>query len=197
MVIDDTKMRMARPRIDHFLVKFTRQAQTLLVGFLITGGIRGSGIILFGTVCGTHQMEYGIVTLTQTLGIRSGHLGYLLPLFGFDIGRDVQSTSVADDQHGFRTDLCQRHELILESQLRLKDGALTLIIELAVRRQIVPAANAEKRRNLRDGEYLISHPGEILDNLYQCGSLACTWSACQDYLLDLRHRPRCSIRQEP
>ena len=67
MVIDDTKMRMARPRIDHFLVKFTRQAQTLLVGFLITGGVRSSGIILFGTVGGTHQMEYGIVTLTQTL----------------------------------------------------------------------------------------------------------------------------------
>ena len=50
VVIDDTQMRMARPGLDYFLIKFTGDTQTFFIGLFVTSGIGGGGIILLCTV---------------------------------------------------------------------------------------------------------------------------------------------------
>ena len=178
---------MTGPGLDHLLVQFPGQTQSFLVGILITDGVRGRRIILFRTVGGTHQMEHRVIAFTQTVGVRPAHRRDLLPLLGLHIGRDIHRPSVTDHQHRFRTNLGQPLERVFQRQLCLKDGPFSLVIEVTVRCQVVPAALAIQRRHLRHHEHLVSHSGEILINLHQCRRLTGTWSSRQNNLLDFRH----------
>ena len=132
-------------------------------------------------------MEHGIIAPTKGIGIRTRHSRNLFPLLRFDVGRDVECTSVADDEHGLGAYLGQTHELILQRQLRLQDGPFATIVERTVGRQVVPARRTIERRNLWDGEYLIPHPREIFDDLHQCCGLTSTGTTGQYDLLDFRH----------
>ena len=187
VIVDDTQMGMTRPSLDYLLIQFAGYTQSLLVGLLVTGGVGGGSIILLGTIGGTHQVQHGIVTLSQSLGVCSCHVGNLLPLFGFDIGRYIHRTSIAYHQHGIFADLGQLHKLVFERQLGFQNGTLALIVQLAVRRKVVPACGAIDSGHFGHIKHLKTITREILGNLYQRGSLTSTRTSCQNNFLNIWH----------
>ena len=132
-------------------------------------------------------MQYGIIAFHQGVGSGTRHSGDLLPLLRLDIGRDVHRTAVADDKHRLRADLGKTHKLVFECQLRLQDSPLSLIIQVAVRRQVVPAGGTIDGRYLRHVEHLVAESREVFSDLHQCRSLTGTRSSRQYDLLDIRH----------
>ena len=154
VVVDDAQMGVTGPGPVDLLVQVASQLQTLLVGLLIAGGIGGGGIILFGTVGSTHQMQHGIIAVLQLVGRRATLLAQLYPHLRRDIGRDVQRAAVADHKGGLGATLCQSHKAVLQRQLRLQNGQLAFVVELLVGCQVAPAALTVHRGNFGHGKHL-------------------------------------------
>ena len=180
-------MGMARPRLDDLLVELTGDAQTFFVGLFIAGGVGSGGVILLGTVGSTHQMEHGIVTLQQFVGVGACHRRNLLPLLGLDIGRDIHRAAVANDEHGLGAYLGQMTELILKGQLGLQDGALALIVQVSVGCKIVPACGAVDCGHLGHVKHLVTESGEIFRDFHQSSGFTGTRATGEDDFLNVRH----------
>ena len=110
MVVDDTQMRMTRPRFIHLLIQIARNAQTFLVSLLVARTVGGSGVILLSTVSSTHQMQYGIVTLAQLVRVGATLLTQFFPHLRGYICRYVHRTAIAHNECRLGTRLCQSHK---------------------------------------------------------------------------------------
>ena len=185
VVIDDAQVRMSLPGAVHPLVQVARQPQSFLVGLLVARGVGGRGIVLLGTVGRRNQVQHGIVAPSQGIAIGATLLAQLVPHLWFYIGRDVHRATVADDECRLRARLGQPHERVLQGQLRLEDGQFALVVQVVVRRQVAPPAQAVECRHFGHGKHLEAQVREMLDNAHQCCCLAGAGAARQYDSLDV------------
>ena len=159
-------MGMARPCLVDLLVQVARQLQSLLVGLFIAGGVGSSGIVLLSTVGSRHEVQNSIVAILELIGRGATLLAQLNPHLWRDICRDVQRATVADHKGGLGARLCQSHKTVLQGQLRLQNGQLALVIEVAVRRQVAPATLTIHCWNLGHGKHLETQVREMFDDAH-------------------------------